>query len=332
MDGDKTPEISLEESIPNFHLYVEALVEGLTKFGESFQTRQQFNVLKIIPWNWDPTGRFVVKFSHNGNCYAMKSSKTGVGQEFRNLQSASRIFETVDALNVARPIWLSDDKKFYVTLWAKGETGYRLVKYLNSEIPPHQVFKQAGQWLQHLHRSEKIESIPFDSQAMLRTLTDALVVDQMYLPRDIYDAAIYHMTCLAKQVTTVPTPCVLSHGDFNPQNSVFSSEQITVLDFNRMGRKNAAYDIIRFLILDVRQNALGAELNKAGISQTNIDAFFKGYNLEIPPEVLTYSIQAILLYRLIRISKETHHENNSQRKNYDNLLKRVEFILSNTSA
>ncbi|MFW8592876.1 phosphotransferase [Cribrihabitans neustonicus] len=243
----------------------------------------------------------------NGQSFALKydlQEEPGwLSAEYDKLLRLQAHFDGDPRLSVTGPVYLGRDGTFHVTRFAAGQTATGMFRHASSAAQAAQVFRRAGAWLNKLHNLEPASEDQFHTGWIFAEIDAALALMPGGAARD--GAALACVDALAEQAAALQGSTALSlfaHGDFHGGNLIFGKGTACGLDLAYAHRKLGLYDVVDFLMLDLRRPVPPGELGAGGICQHHVEMFLRTYRHPVPPDLLDFSLRAKLLTEWAKLS------------------------------
>lgn len=264
--------------------------------------------------------------------FAMKSDfvpgQQWIEKEFNLLKDLEAHFSGDEKFGVIAPVYLGRDRSFHVTAFTDGPTASDVLHSPKTPEQARQVFRRAGGWLDRLHRFSTPEpqniwtNWIFDEIQNLQVSGDPRAEEAIYRP---YFSALRQD---AEQFQEHPCERVFSHADFHGRNLILANGKTVGLDLAYAHKKPALYDVVDFLMEDLRLPGEAHQIGPGGIRTESWDYFFKLYRHPIPAPLMSFHLRAALLIRLLKIT-QTNYANSAYKKaQFNTILDRLKFAFS----
>ena len=276
--------------------------------------------------------RFVFNVSVGGDAFALKvdyaSPSTGrLQREYDTLIALNAYFDPKSKIAVPKPIYYSPSESFFAMTYVSGETATTAIRNSKRANGKGQVFRQAGEWLNHLHRYQGSEEIKLWPNWMAEAINAAVGKQAVADPSDIGRMSD-QLRIQLQSMTGRPGLKVFSHGDYHASNIILKKEVCFGFDLTEVTNKLAVYDIVDFLKSDIYWTEPTHEIDCSGVSKQCKTLFFGGYRLPVDTEVLDLCIRGRLLIDWLNISEERYQKSAFQRDKFDRLKARLDIAFS----
>lgn len=300
----------------------------VAEFADAMRFDGKPDVLRVFTSHVD-ADRQVLRVGLGDKAYALKidfaSDETArLAREYDGLKALNAHFQSYDKLGTATPVYLSPSGTFFAMDYLDFHTAGRRLKASGNEQTTKQVYRRAGLWLTAMHEFKPQKRSPFYGEWMFEEVDARIAEGQMKAPFALAETWRNKLANQIAEVQLTKDTRVWSHGDFHSENIMLGPGMTYGFDLTEARMKQAIYDIVDFLKVDIYRRVPGEEIDSAGLIAKHREMFFKGYKHKVNPKLFEVAMRGRLLIDWVTITKEGYENRESQSIRYARLKDRLE--------